>query len=78
MDLAAHLGGMAGGLVPVDDPLGGGPVDDRDRLPGKGFQLFGILFSEGLFKLFQSGSQGGANVSVADSFLFVLANPLFR
>jgi hypothetical protein len=69
---------MAAGLVLVDDALGCCPVNDGNGLVDECFQFLGILLFEGLFEPFQGGSQRGANVSVSDSLLVVLANPLFR
>ena len=78
IDLPPYLRDMAAGLVLVDDALGCCPVDDGNGLVQERFQLLGILLFEGLFEHLQGGSQRGANVSVSDSFLVVLANPLFR
>jgi hypothetical protein len=69
---------MAGGFVLVDDALGCCRVNDRNGFVDERFEFLGILLFEGLIVPFQGGSQRGANVSVADSLLVVLANPLFR
>jgi hypothetical protein len=69
---------MAGGLVLVDNALGCGLVNDGNGLVLERFQFLGVLRLEGLFELLQGGPQRGANVTVSDSLLLVLANPLFR
>jgi hypothetical protein len=69
---------MAGGLVLVDDALGCCRVNDGNGLVDERVQFLGIPLLVGLFKPLQGGSQCGANVSVSDSSLVVLVNPLLR